>query len=487
MRVITRQKLEAALEAIETRLGAGSDSLDLRADRARVLTELGQTGEAKRQYLEILQSDPRHLATLIDFSLLLYHTGFTSAARTAATAAVAFHPNSPKAQTHFADLAVYDTQFDLAQLHYEAALGIDPGHRDAHRGLAIVFWELGDEERARPHREIQYKDRPVEMLPYLGNGEPIPILVLMAARGGNVPWRDLIDNRVFLIVTVAPEFYERAQPLPPHRLIFNTIGDADICRDALQATTALLNRTTAPVINRPATVLETGRLPNAERFGRVPGVVAPRMVRLPRLLLAGPEGAAAVARHGLAFPLLLRRPGFHTGQHFVLVDSAEALSPAAAGLPGDDVIAIQYLDARSPDGKARKYRVMFIGGRLYPWHLAISNEWKVHYFTAEMSGDAAHQAEEAAFLQDMPRVLGRKAMRALEHISATLGLDYGGIDFGLAPNGDVLFFEANATMVMRPPDAASQWDYRRASMGRAIDAARNMLLERAGLRAQKAA
>jgi tetratricopeptide (TPR) repeat protein len=487
MSVITRQRLEAALAAIETRLACETDALDLLADRARLLTELGRTDEAKRQYLEILKRDPRHLATLIDFSHLLYHTGFTTAARTAATAAVAFHPGNPKAQTHFADLAVYDRKFDEARTHYDTALRIDPGYRDAHRGLAIVFWELGDEEHARHHRNIQYRDRPVEMLPYLGTGEPIPIVVLMAARGGNLPWRDLIDSRAFLVITLAPEYFDRSKPLPPHRLIFNTIGDADICRDALEAAETLLKRTTKPVINLPSAVLATGRMSNAERFGRVPGVVTPRMVRLPRLLLAGPDGAAAVAHHGLTFPLLLRRPGFHTGEHFVLVESAEGLSTAAAGLPGDDVIAIRYLDARGFDGKARKYRVMMIGGRLYPWHLAISSQWKVHYFTAEMSKNAEHQAEEAAFLSDMPRALGPKAMRALEQISAMLGLDYGGIDFALGPSGEVLFFEANATMVMHPPDAAPQWDYRRASMGRAIDAAQSMLLERAGFEAQKAA
>src|ERR1700677_4382331 len=61
MRVITRQSLEAALEAIETRLASDfeSESLDLMADRARLLTELSQTDEAKHQYLEILKRDPR--------------------------------------------------------------------------------------------------------------------------------------------------------------------------------------------------------------------------------------------------------------------------------------------------------------------------------------------------------------------------------------------------------------------------------------------
>jgi hypothetical protein len=484
MRVITRRNLEAALAVIETRLACEAESLDLKADRARILTELGQTDAAKSQYLEILKRDPRHLVTLINFSNLLYQTGYTSAARTASTAAVTFHPANPKAHTNFADLSVYDEKFDIAREHYEAALRIDPGHLDAHRGLAIVFWELGDEPRARHHQNIQFKDRPVEMFPYLGTGEPVPLLVLMSATGGNLPWRDLIDKRVFLIVTVTPEYYDLSKPLPAHRLIFNTIGDADICGHALEAATKLLKQTTAPVINSPSAVRTTGRLFNAERFGRIPGVVTPTMVRLPRDLLTSCDAATALAKHNLAFPLLLRRPGFHTGHHFVLVESPDALPAAAAGLPGDDVIVIQYLDARGADGKARKYRVMSIGGRLYPLHLCISQQWKVHYFTAEMSGNAEHQAEEAVFLNDMPRVLGPKGMRALEQISEALGLDYGGIDFGLGPEGEILFFEANATMVMRPPDAGSQWDYRRASIGLAIDAARGMLFERAGVQAE---
>ncbi len=58
MRVITRRNLEAALAVIETRLACESESLDLKADRARVLTELGQTDEAKSQYLEILNAIP---------------------------------------------------------------------------------------------------------------------------------------------------------------------------------------------------------------------------------------------------------------------------------------------------------------------------------------------------------------------------------------------------------------------------------------------
>ena len=107
------------------------------------------------------------------------------------------------------------------------------------------------------------------------------------------------------------------------------------------------------------------------------------------------------------------------------------MAAAAAGLPGDELLVIEYLDARGGDGNARKYRVMMIGGRIYPLHLAISRNWKVHYFTSDMADKPDHRAEEAHFLADMPAALGDKAMQALAQIRDALGLDYAGVDFGL--------------------------------------------------------
>ena len=68
---------------------------------------------------------------------------------------------------------------------------------------------------------------------------------------------------------------------------------------------------------------------------------------------------------------------------------------------------------------------------------------------------------EANFLSDMPAALGNKAMAALERIRDALGLDYAGIDLGLSPDGELLLFEANATMVIVPPDPDERWAYRR--------------------------
>jgi len=297
--------------------------------------------------------------------------------------------------------------------------------------------------------------------------------VLVSAVGGNIPIRFLLDDRVFEVSTLAVEARAAtAAVLPPHDLVFNAVGDADLGATALDAVDVVLARTTAPVINAPCRVRLTGRAANAQRLAGLSGVVTPRLAVTPR-----DQIASAAERFG--YPLLLRSPGFHTGRYFQRVETPGDLAEAAAGLPGRELMLIEFLDARDKQGQARKYRVMMIDGRLYPLHLAVSADWKVHYFTADMAERPDLRAEEAAFLNDMPGVLGPVAMAGLARIAEALGLDYAGVDFGLNARGEILLFEANATMVVNPPDPDPRWDYRRAAVERILSAARAMLIARA--------
>jgi hypothetical protein len=163
------------------------------------------------------------------------------------------------------------------------------------------------------------------------------------------------------------------------------------------------------------------------------------------------------------------------------VETADGLPTALSELPGAELTVMEFLDASGTDGKTRKYRVMMIDGALYPLHAAISHDWKIHYFSAEMSDNAEHRAEDAAFLANMRGVLGTRAMAALEGIQQTLGLDYGGIDFGLNKEGKVLVFEANATMAVFAPEADERWDYRRPAVENILRAIRKMLVDRTKL------
>jgi hypothetical protein len=121
---------------------------------------------------------------------------------------------------------------------------------------------------------------------------------------------------------------------------------------------------------------------------------------------------------------------------------------------------------------------MMIDGKLYPLHLAISKDWKVHYFRAEMADSPENRVVDGEFLDDMERAIGTPAAAALQRICATLALDYAGIDFAVNAKGKVLFFEANATMVMAPLSADPKWDYRRPAFDSVFAAVRRMIVDR---------
>jgi hypothetical protein len=181
----------------------------------------------------------------------------------------------------------------------------------------------------------------------------------------------------------------------------------------------------------------------------------------------------------MTYPFLLRSPGFHTGQHFEFIAKPSEVPEVAARLPGDELLAIEYADVRSADGFYRKYRVMFVGDAIYPLHLAISDNWKVHYFSAEMDEHAERRAEEGRFLANMPAAIGDGIVRVLEDVRSTIGLDYAGVDFAIDASGRCVVFEANATMIVPTPQEGEAWEHRRAPIERIERAVRELLASKA--------
>jgi len=491
-----RARWQAELQHIDNQLKAGPESVPLRFRRAYLLSQLGRLVDARNDYIRVLQSlerEPYHAAALNNLAKTLLDTGHRSAARLAYRAAVARHPDDPLSRLNLGALLLEDGEVQEAsgkgdealqlrheaRIHLEQALRVKPDFEKAHEALSYALASVGEEQQAEWHRRQAFRNRFIIPLPYRGQNAPLPVLLLNATTGGNVHLKRFLNDQIFQTFIVVPEFYQATTALPPHRLVVNGIGDAELSAGALAAAQSLLALTKAPIINPPAAVLATSRGDNAKRLAALPGVITPITITLPRECLSASGVAKTLAGYGLEFPLLLRSPGFHTGLHFLQVKTLDQLPSALAELPGRQLIVMQYLDASGPDGKIRKYRAMMVDGRIYPLHAAISTHWKVHYFTAEMENNSEHRAEDAAFLEDMPAVLGSKAMKALTEIQSSLGLDYAGIDFGLNTKKEVLVFEANATMVLNAPDSGERWKYRRAAYEQIHSAVEQMLLTRA--------
>jgi len=471
--------LEMKLKELDALLIQNPDALDLRFRRAALLIELGRAEEAKRAYAQILIRAPGHFVAMNNLATLFHEMGDFESACTVYAETVTRHPDQPMGHANFGNTLYRLGQLEASRQHYETALKLNPDHIEAHQALGHLLMDLGEEELGAAHRKIAFRNRVTKVFPYHGKAPPTRLLLLASAEDGNVPINHFLDDHVIQTTRYYAEFHDPVQPLPPHDLIFNAIGDADRCKLALQGAIRALSQTTAPVINSPSAVLLTGRAANASRLARIPGVITPKTLTLPRETLEAPDAIDWLSQKGFTFPFLLRSPGFHTGYYFIRVSTPEEFVSRLPSLPGRQLAVIEYLDAHRADGKICKYRVMMIDGQFHPLHAAVSHEWKIHFFSAEMVEHPEHRAEDEAFLEKMPRVLGPLAMEALKQIRDMMGLEYAGVDFSLNEKGEILLFEANATMRMIPPKAEEKWNYRVAPVRRAIDAFQQMLVRKA--------
>jgi hypothetical protein len=256
-------------------------------------------------------------------------------------------------------------------------------------------------------------------------------------------WQDLRQNR-------RPD-------LSRFDCVLNLVTDPDQHPKTLDAIAKLLRGYRGRVINRPEAVMRTTRDQVAKRLAGIDGLRVPRVIRL-----RNPKpGAAsnAAARAALAFPLIVRHAGTHTGRIIDLVDGPEALDAACIGR--GEFILIEFADFRSADGLYRKHRLWAFGSRTIFRHMVVTDDWNVHV------------KDRIRFMIDRPKLI-EEEMRLLERyegafpatvhavfdaVRLRLGLDFFGMDFGIDPQGEVVLFEANATMSFFPLEPHPRFAY----------------------------
>jgi hypothetical protein len=445
------------------------DTPDL-LEAARAFLDRGDVASAKELYLRLLLRDRYHHDAMLGLAEVFVAVADFASANVVLTQAVARHATSSAARSALGGVLLELDDLDGARDAFTASLRLNPVQRKAWAGLGVVSERAGDFANAdRAWREAFHDGDPA-ISTYRGQGAPVRVLLLRSAVDGNIPLTAVLDDRIFQWITLFVESFDEGMRLPPHAVVFNAVGNADLRTRALDKAEAVLRATTAPVINHPTGVRHTGRARIADRLRHVPGIVTPRMLVRRRDALEGDLG--------LGWPILVRSLGFHTGEHFVKVEDPADLSAALATLPGDELLVIEYLDTRGDDGVFRKYRVLTIDGGLYPLHLAAARDWKVHYFTADHRSE--FQRQEREFLENPQAALGSDAVAALQRAARALAFDYGGIDFALDRRNRVVVFEANPTMTIVLPSTDPDQAYRRDAAERAIGATRAMISDRAG-------
>jgi tetratricopeptide (TPR) repeat protein len=391
--------------------------------------------------------------------------------------AAALRPHDADAQLTLADAyAALDRPHD-AEIGYKAALALGRA-ADAHAGLAALYLSVGMLEAADHHAQAvlvagaaddtlaamacqtlagvcaargdaagqaarldqAYERQSLYRQP--AAGAAFTTLVLVTRGQGNIDCRALMPTLSFdrAVWYMEHARVEQFAALPAHAVVLNAIGDADAARPSLLHVEAFLAQNRRPVLNPPPRVQATARDRLGETLAGVTDVIVPPAVRV---------RAGAVAAAGVEPPLLVRPAGAHGGVGLGLLADAAAIAAAKPDAGEAEVYVTAFCDTRSPDGFFRKYRAIYVDRRGFPYHLAISPNWMTHHQTSGMAGDAARMEEELAFLRDPAAAIGGRTWSAVERIGRRLDLDYAGLDFAVTADGQVLVFEANATMLTR--------------------------------------
>jgi hypothetical protein len=242
-----------------------------------------------------------------------------------------------------------------------------------------------------------------------------------------------------------------------YRRVVNLITEPEQNEQVLENLRKLLRQATGMVLNRPEAVLRSTRDQVARRLSGIPGLVVPRVVRIKP---GKPDQAIQmVERAGLSFPIILRQAGTHTGRIVGLVDRIDDLRLQL--VDGVDHLATEFFDFRSPDGLYRKHRVWFFGDRMVCRHLMISDHWNVHGKDAYrfMIDRPKLIEEERALLAEPEGAFSPAVKQVLQAIRQRMELDFFGTDFAITNDGQVLLFEANATMNFYAALPGPQFEY----------------------------
>ena len=353
-------------------------------------------------------------------------------------------------------------RLDEALAAFLGAVERDAGLLDAHLGIYEVAQILRRPDLALAHQAAAIAIAPVQSTP-AAEHEDYALLVPCVAGPytANTPADLLFDPaRVTLhrwyVDPAAP-----VPPLPPHDAVFVAIGESDEATPHLAAIGRFAARSDRPVLNRPELIARLGRVPLAETFGQAEHCRVVATTRLAR---------DRYAAEGFPVPHIVRPVGSHGGHGLTRIEDDEQRAAYLRDADAEALYVAPFIDYSSPDGFFRKYRIVFIDGEPFPFHLAISPRWMVHYYNAPMAEHQWMRDEEHAFLADIGAVFHGLLLEALHETAALLRLDYVGIDCAIDRDGTLLIFEADNALIIHLLDDPALFGYKHTYVPRILAA-----------------
>ena len=438
-------RLREALPSLDKAIELQDDYVAAFTKRCQVLSALGDVSGAALSAMRCCQLAPNDVSSWLLFGDLCMKHDDLGHAISAYDRGLEVSPTNFQCLYNKGYALKQTGQKEVALAHVRAALRVEPDNNDALLFCAGIEQELGNTEEAYDcFRRVAAKG---VARSYRARRQParFQALLLFSPLSGNTPYEDLISDSCYDadVVLILPG--HRCDPqLVNADVIVNLVSEADLRRDIVEQVADFVGSLEKPVINHPQLILGTDRESIAQRLAGIAGTVVPATIRLDAAALYQFLSCNSLP----SFNLIARHAGTHGGDKMELISTLQELRAFAKDAGDQPLYLTDFFDYRSADGFYRKYRFIFVGDEILPYHLAIGDVWKVHHVSTRMADLEWMRREEQAFLERPHEVFGTKAMAALDAIRREVGLDYFGIDCSLDSEGRVVVFEVNASMLI---------------------------------------
>lgn len=309
------------------------------------------------------------------------------------------------------------------------------------------------------------------------------LLVLAAPihMGGNTPVEFLLENSEFEIITyyVVPGM-EDMQSIPEHDVAFVAApGDSGITRQFIEEIDRLTIAWPVPLANKPQKIMKLERDELQQQVRNIAKIRYPKTIRCNREELNSISASAAPSDQFEEvgdYPIVIRPVGSHAGRGLEKLTCPADLDRYLQIWFDEEFFVSEYIDYSSPkDGAFRKYRIIFIDGKAYPCHMAISDQWKIWYMNAEMQHSEEKRLEEKAFMDSFNVNFAEKHKSNFSSLCQNVGLDYFGIDCAEDQNGNLVLFEADNALIVHNMDSRQIFPYKERHMDALFEAFSDML------------
>jgi glutathione synthase/RimK-type ligase-like ATP-grasp enzyme len=255
---------------------------------------------------------------------------------------------------------------------------------------------------------------------------------------------------------VTPNYFRKGARWNLHNfdLVINNVTDPDRNPKCLAVLSKLEREYGASFLNSPRYIAQIGRDHVAAIAASIPGLLAPKTLRLineDKLAIMRATEAA-----GFRWPGILRRAGEHGGISSQIVRDPE--EAATRRNPREQHYLTEFVNFRSRDGLYRKIRFFIIGGEVLFRSMVVGSRWNLHRRDrSDVPPGVDPAAEEKRVCDDFAAGRLSRIERILLELASKLKLDYFGVDCALLSNERILLFEANPTMTFGGADPKGRY------------------------------